>query len=250
MQRIGNVTDRVREREVMDQPDLDQRLHQRALTGLARLNWLSGSVGLVWRPIAELGSQLRRPLSVLDLATGAGDIPLGLWRRARRAGLNLDICGVDVSRRAVEIARSRAQLAGAAVQFVELNVLDDELPLGFDVVVCSLFLHHLDGAEAVALLAKMAAATRHLVLVNDLVRSGLGLMAVYVATRLLTTSSVVRVDGPRSVRAAFTPDEARDLAWAAGLVGLKVSRHWPCRMLLEWTRSTDLPPEPKRRFDA
>lgn len=91
MQQIGNVADRVREREVMDRPDLDQDLHQQALTGLARLNWLSGSVGLVWSPIAELGSQLGRPLSVLDLATGGGDIPLGLWRRARRTGLDLEM---------------------------------------------------------------------------------------------------------------------------------------------------------------
>jgi 2-polyprenyl-3-methyl-5-hydroxy-6-metoxy-1,4-benzoquinol methylase len=242
MQQIGNVADRVREREVMDRPDLDQRLHQQALTGLARLNWLSGSVGLVWPPIAELGSQLGRPLSVLDLATGGGDIPLGLWRRARRTGLDLEICGVDVSSRAVEFARTRAQREGAAVRFVELNALDDELPRNFDVVVCSLFLHHLDRAEAVTLLAKMAAATRHLVLVNDLARSRLGLLTVYFATRVLTTSSVVWVDGPRSVRAAFTLEEARDLARAAGLVGFKISRRWPCRMLLEWTRSTDLPP--------
>lgn len=242
MPRIGDVADRVREQEVMDRPDLDQRLHQRALTGLARLNWFSGSVGLVWPPIAELGSQLRRRLSVLDLATGGGDIPLGLWRRARRVGLDLEICGVDLSPRAVEIARTRARHGGAAVRFFELNALDDELPRGFDVVVCSLFLHHLDGDEAVTLLAKMAAATRHLVLVNDLVRSRLGLMAVYLATRLVTTSSVVRVDGPRSVRAAFTLEEARNLARAAGLVGCKVSRRWPCRMLLEWTRPTGLPP--------
>jgi len=240
--RIGNVADRVREEEVMDRPELDQRLHEQALTGLARLNWLSGSVGLVWPPIAGLASQLRRPLSVLDLATGGGDVPLGLWRRARRVGLDLEICGADVSPRAVEFARTRARHAGAGVRFIELNALDDELPRNFDVVVCSLFLHHLDDAGAVTLLAKMAASARHLVLVNDLVRSRLGWMAVYFATRLLTTSSVVWVDGPRSVRAAFTLEEARDLARAAGLAGCNVSRRWPCRMLLEWTRSTDLPP--------
>jgi len=242
VQQIGRVPDRVREGEVMDRPELDQRLHEQALTGLARLNWLSGSVGLVWPPIAELASQLRRPLSVLDLATGGGDVPLRLWRRARRAGVDLEICGADVSPRAVEFARTRARHADAAVRFVELDALDDELPRNFDVVVSSLFLHHLDRAEAVTLLTKMAAAARHLVLVNDLVRSRLGLMAVYVATRLVTTSSVVWGDGPRSVRAAFTLEEARDLATAAGLVGCNVSRRWPCRMLLEWTRSTDLPP--------
>ncbi len=236
MQQRGGLTERVREPEVMDRPDLDLPTHGRALAGLARLNWLSGSVRIVWPPVAELASRLGRSLSVLDLGTGGGDIPLGLWRRARRAGLSVGIWGVDVNARAVEIARAHAGRAGAAVQFAELDVLTDALPGDFDVVVCSLFLHHLGDGDAVSLLSKMAAAARHLVLVNDLVRSRRGLWLATLAARLVTTSPVVWVDAPRSVRAAFTRDELRDLARAAGLTGATVSRRWPCRMLLEWRR--------------
>ena len=236
MRKIGNIADRVREPEVMDRPDLDATKHRRALAGLARLNRLSGSVGIIWPPIAKLSAQLGRSISVLDLATGGGDIPLGLWQRTRRNGLKLEICGVDVSPRAVEIAQTHAEHAGATVRFAVLQTLTEELPSGFDIVMCSLFLHHLNREEAVALLAKMAAAARHMVLVNDLVRSRRGLILAHLAARLLTMSSVVWVDAPRSVRAAFTIDEVRELALAAGLAGVTVSRRWPCRMLLEWNR--------------
>ena len=191
MQQIGNIADRVREPEVMDRPDLDATKHRRALAGLARLNRLSGSVGIIWPSIAKLCAQLGRPISVLDLATGGGDIPLGLWQRTRRNGLQLEICGVDLSPRAVEIAQSRAEKAGAAVRFAVLQALTEELPSGFDIVMCSLFLHHLNREEAVTLLAKMATTARHMVLVNDLVRSRRGLILAHLAARLLTMSSVV-----------------------------------------------------------
>jgi hypothetical protein len=75
------------------------------------------------------------------------------------------------------------------------------------------------------------------VLVNDLRRSRIGLALAHVVTRLLTTSSVVHTDGPLSVRAAFTTQEALALAERAGLTGPTVRRIWPFRWLLTWKRS-------------
>ena len=82
----------------------------------------------------------------------------------------------------------------------------------------------------------MAAAARHLVLVNDLVRSRAGLMVVAAAARLFTRSPVVWTDASRSVRAAFTVGELHALARSAGLRDIRLTRHWFCRMLLEWSR--------------
>jgi hypothetical protein len=125
----------------------------------------------------------------------------------------------------------------AAIHFSVLDVLAGSLPGGFDVVACSLFLHHLAEEQAVLLLQAMADATQHLVLVNDLRRSAVGLALTHLAAWTLSGSDVVRVDGPRSVRAAFTVHEAAALARAAGLKGAIVERHWPFRFLLSWERS-------------
>src|SRR5918912_1375115 len=76
--------------EVMDQPGLDPRRHAHALRGLARINFWSGSAGILWPDLAALARETApRPLRVLDVATGGGDVPIRLWRRARRAGLDL-----------------------------------------------------------------------------------------------------------------------------------------------------------------
>jgi 2-polyprenyl-3-methyl-5-hydroxy-6-metoxy-1,4-benzoquinol methylase len=224
--------------EIMDQPGLDPRSHTRALRGLARVNFWSGSAGIVWPPVAGLARRLGNPgLRVLDVATGAGDIPIRLWRRARRAGIRLELAGCDVSPVAIQHARARAAAAGAEVHFFVADVLRQELPPGYDVVMCSLFLHHLSEEQARSFLRRAARAARHMVLVNDLVRSLAGLTLAHLGVRLLTTSPVVHVDGPRSVEGAFTPAEAVALAEGAGLRGATVARRWPFRYLLTWSRA-------------
>jgi 2-polyprenyl-3-methyl-5-hydroxy-6-metoxy-1,4-benzoquinol methylase len=232
-----DVRRRRREPEIMDQPDLDRRLHVEALRGLERINLVSGSARILWPPLEKLARAAGPAgLRVLDVATGAGDVPLRLWRRARRAGLPLRLDGCDRSACALDHARRRAREQQADVQFFEWDALGGPLPEGYDVVVSSLFLHHLAEDEAVGLLRRMACAARQLVLINDLERSFAGLLLAYLGTRILSASPVVHSDGPLSVAAAFTRPEALGLAARAGLAGATVQRRWPFRLLLTWSR--------------
>jgi SAM-dependent methyltransferase len=221
----------------MDQPGLDADLHARALRGLGRINRLSGSAAILWPAIAALcTSHPGRTIRVLDLATGGGDVPIDLAIRAARNGLDLRIEGCDISPVAVEFAARGASRAGVTVSFFPLDALADPLPGDLDVVMCSLFLHHLADDEAARLLGKMAGAAHCKVLVNDLRRSRLGYWLACAGCRLLSRSPIVHRDGPASVRAAFTMAEARGLAERAGLDGVRVEPRWPRRFLLSWSR--------------
>ncbi|MEK6258033.1 MAG: methyltransferase domain-containing protein [Planctomycetota bacterium] len=231
------LSERVCEPEVMDDPALDRQRHFAALRGLARLNGLSASASIVWKPIAQLARQLKvNRLRVLDVATGAGDLPLRLWRKARRANLQLDLHGVDISPQALDFARQRAEAEGAEIEFSQLDVLNGELPRGYDVVISSLFFHHLDNRRVAALLRGMADAANHLVLVSDLRRNVGGWLLAHAAARLFTASDVVHTDAPLSVKAALTMHEMRDMAAGIGLKGVTVQRRWPYRFLLAWRR--------------
>jgi 2-polyprenyl-3-methyl-5-hydroxy-6-metoxy-1,4-benzoquinol methylase len=224
--------------EEMDRPDLPAELHEHALGGLARLNRWSGSDRIVWPPIRRLTDQVTdRPLRVLDVACGAGDVMVALARRARRAGIAIDFHAIDISATALDHARRRAAAAGVPVSFNCRDVWTGPLPGGFDAVVSSLFLHHLTVEDAIELLRRMAFATTRLLLVNDLRRTRRGWLLAAAACRLLTRSPVVHVDGPRSVAAAFTPAEALSLAGRAGLHGATVEGRWPFRYLLTWDRA-------------
>lgn len=222
----------------MDQPELDQGLHEQALRGLGQINFLSRSAGILWPAVRRLAAQTGgRPLRLLDVASGGGDVTLALERKARAAGLSLQIDGCDKSPVAIAFAKRNAESRASQARFFELDVLGDSLPSGYDVVACSLFLHHLEQDEAVHLLRSMAAAAGKMVLVNDLVRSRTGYLLAQVAGRVITRSPIVHIDGPLSVAGAFTPAEALELARQAGLEGATCARHWPQRFLLSWSRA-------------
>jgi hypothetical protein len=71
----------------------------------------------------------------------------------------------------------------------------------------------------------MRAAARLGVVVNDLLRTRLGLALVWLATRLLARHRFARHDGPLSVRRAYSPAELKALAAAAGLATPAIRRH-------------------------
>src|SRR5262245_59272912 len=153
---LALLAQRRRQPEWMDQPGLDAGEHTRALRGLGRLNRVCRSDAMLWPAIADVARAAGgEPTRVLDLAAGGGDLAIALARRAGRAGLDVRIEGCDISPVAVRFAGQKAADAGVSVRFFTLDVLKDPVPVGFDVVMCSLFLHHLDETDAVVLLRRM-----------------------------------------------------------------------------------------------
>jgi 2-polyprenyl-3-methyl-5-hydroxy-6-metoxy-1,4-benzoquinol methylase len=159
----------------------------------------------------------------------------GSGREAAGLAISFDAC--DISERAVAVASERAKRAGVDVRFFRADVLRDELPQGYDIVMCSLFMHHLEEPEVVELLYKMKAAAGRMVLVSDLERCALGYWMALSASRAFCRSPVVHFDAPQSVRAAFTVEEFEGLADEAGMDGARIDRHWPRRFLLTWRRA-------------
>jgi 2-polyprenyl-3-methyl-5-hydroxy-6-metoxy-1,4-benzoquinol methylase len=222
----------------MDAPGLDERLHHHALDSLGRAAVVSRVASTLWPAVRSAATaQDCRPLRILDLACGGGHLAVALARRCVRAGIAAEITGWDVNPAALQYARAhlaRASMPG--VEFLQNNALKDTPPAGVDVVVCSLFLHHLNDQQAVELLRQMKEWAQSLVLVSDLRRTNLGYAFARVGCRLLSRSQVFRVDGPRSVRAAFTTVEVRSLVDRAGLVGASVIERWPQRVCVQWWR--------------
>jgi 2-polyprenyl-3-methyl-5-hydroxy-6-metoxy-1,4-benzoquinol methylase len=221
----------------MDQPGLERAEHWQALRGLGRVNTVSRTASLLWPHIARLARQLLKsaePIRVLDVATGGGDTPIALGRLALRSRLKIEVHGCDISREAINYAENQPRAPDSPVRFFVLDALTEDLPPGYDIVMCSLFLHHLDEVAAIGLLRRMACSARRLLLVDDLIRSPLGYLIATVGCRLLSTSYIVHHDGPVSVAAAFTPKEILALAKKAGLSGSQITRHWPESFLLSW----------------
>ncbi|MCC6493624.1 MAG: methyltransferase domain-containing protein [Pirellulales bacterium] len=232
--------------ELMDQADLDEREHGRALKGLARINVASRTCQQFWRYIDEFARRrVRGAVRILDVASGGGDVAFGLWKIARRRGVALQIVGLDLSPTACRFAAERCRRAEPAIEFHAADVIRDELPGGFDVAMSALFLHHLSERDCVTVLRKLAAAAP-LVLASDLRRSTAGYLLAHVACRALSRSPIVHFDGPQSVRNAYSLEEMKSLCAAAGLPHATVRPAWPCRLVVRHQRRYE-PLQPRDR---
>jgi 2-polyprenyl-3-methyl-5-hydroxy-6-metoxy-1,4-benzoquinol methylase len=232
-----SLSSRRRHDELMDQPGLDAGEHIQALQALERVNRVSRSGSHLWREIERLSKKRNgSPLRVLDIACGGGDIAIDLAKRARHARLNIQIDGCDLSPQAVAYAQEQANAAGLNSEFFTLDILADPIPSDYDILTSTLFLHHLDEADALTFLQKMRDAAGRMVLVDDLIRSRLGYLLAVIGCHVLSRSPIVHFDGPVSVQGAFTVSEMRQMANAAGLNGAIFTTHWPQRFLMSWSR--------------
>jgi 2-polyprenyl-3-methyl-5-hydroxy-6-metoxy-1,4-benzoquinol methylase len=224
----------------MDQPGLDHETHRHALAALGKTNRVCGVSRTIWRSIcaARIFPPNGEPLRILDIASGGGDNVIGVARVAKRQGVAIKAGGCDINQVAVDYAQHAANTAGVpSVGFFRLNALEEPLPDGYDVIMATLFIHHLTKSDARELLRRMAAATRRYVLVDDLRRTRLGYLYAWAGGRLLTRSHIVHTDGPLSVRAAFSIAEVEQLAREAGWRDVKFQFHWPQRYLMTWKKS-------------
>ena len=196
------------------------------LRDLRRVNRWLGGVTLSAKAIDAIvgdgrpAEPVAPPITVLDVGNGGADIPVALLERAARRGARLEITGID-SRPEVLAAAVGADRRLTAAAGLTLHVGDGRsLPYpdgAFDVVHCSLVVHHLAPADVEGLLREMSRVARRGVVVNDLVRGRLAYVGAWLLAHLLTTNRYTRHDGPLSVQRAYTLAELVSAIEGAGL---------------------------------
>lgn len=218
--------------ELLDLPTHDPVELAANLRDIRTVNRLAGGSAVVLKHLPRLIADLPRdrPVEILDLATGSGDIPREILAWAARQGQPMHATLTDLSPQILDVARGvLADAPGAA--FVVCDAREAPFPdRAFDVVLCSLTLHHFAPDDAARVLREMDRLSRAGFILNDIRRSAAGFVAAWAASRLATRNRLTRHDMPLSVRRAYTPDELRALLRRAGIANATVSAHPLFRM--------------------
>lgn len=216
--------------ELLDGGDLPHEELERNLDDLAQLNRLPGGQRASTRAVARLLGD-RRPATILDVGTGQGDMTIAFARRG------WEVVGLDADPAVAEVARKRVAET-PAVRIVE----GDARALPFsdaavDVAHCSLLVHHLEPEDAVTALREMARVAERGVVINDLRRGVVPLLATATAVTLLGRCRTTRHDGILSVRRAYRMRELDELLDAAGLRAVTRSATWMPRVVTSAVRA-------------
>lgn len=221
---------RIYQHEILDDHEPEQAVVDKVYSFLAMVNRRFGGAAATLTRF-ETFSRSWRPgerIDVLDIASGAADIPRALitWGRAR--GFDVRVTALDISRSALDYARR----AGPADPRLTFLCADIGRPFcrdaSFDYVTSALFFHHLTDEQVVDVLRLSDRLARRGMVVNDLVRS----RRAWRLTWLLTWPfhPILHYDGPLSIRRALTPEELLALARHAGIPWLTIERHFGERM--------------------
>jgi SAM-dependent methyltransferase len=212
--------------ELIDRPDVDPAELRQEMETLENANrWLGAHVLMLESVRRLLDSHPSGTLRVLDLGTGLADIPRALVAWARQNGLSIVVTAVDGNPKILEFA------SAACRDWPEIRLEQHHLrtlpyaPASFDLVLCSLALHHFSAADTVAILRRMRELARYGYIASDLRRNWLAIATTRLVTMLLFNRRAFRRDAVQSCRAAFTIQELRTIAQEAGLEKFKITRH-------------------------
>lgn len=216
--------------ELLDAPRHDMAELEQSLGHVASVNRWLGGVSAITHYIKPLLSA-RRPIRILDVATGSADIPLQIAKWARMHQHVVEIIATDVHPQMLALARKRCA-AYPEIAVERADALD--LPYDahtFDVALLSLALHHFESEDQFRVLREMSRVAGR-VLVNDLERGWLNYFgALILSATYWRGNRLTRHDGPLSVLRSFTRSELQAIGRAAGL-GDRVDRHFFQRIVL------------------
>lgn len=217
--------------EVMDEPSVAPGEYAQCLRDLAAVNALTFTHAptLAWlsRQVARVE---RRPLVIMDVAFGQGDLLRAIWKWAQQRGLEVELHGVDLNPRSAALARASTP-AEMNIAFHTGDVFAHVPTRRPDFIVSSQFTHHLsdeDVARFVRWLDETAACGWFVV---DLERHALATYGFRALCEVAGFHPIVKRDGLVSIARSFRKDEWCALVSQAG-VEARVTRSFPFRLCI------------------
>jgi 2-polyprenyl-3-methyl-5-hydroxy-6-metoxy-1,4-benzoquinol methylase len=220
--------------EMMDAPYANPQILRQDHGNLRTINKYFGGLRSIRKHAMDLVSRIDRnnPVRILDLATGSADHPIALIELARTLGRSFQITAVERSPLTLSIARERT------AQYPEISVEQGDVlalqypPKSYDIVLCSLAIHHFSRNDAIQILRMMSTISRIGLIVNDLYRSWPAAWTAWIYTHLTTRNPMTLNDSYVSVLRAFTPGELREMADEAGVPNPQIYSHPLFRLAL------------------
>ena len=226
-----NTKKRTDEPEIMDDFAMEGEVLREALDKIAKINQLLGGNQLTLRGVQALIQKIPSTIeiTIVDVGCGNGDMLRTLANYGNKNKLNFRLIGIDANNFTINHARKLSE-DYSNISFQCEDVFGkDFVELKYDIVLCTLTLHHFKKDEILQLIAVFNSNSRIGIVINDLQRSALAYRLFQVLCFVFRLNAMSREDGLVSILRGFKKEELIHFSKKLNLTNYKIGWKWAFR---------------------
>jgi len=234
---LVDTSHRSSEMEIMDDFTMEGALFRDTLDKLEIINRFLGGNSVTINGLKNLlkNQSKNKTITIVDLGCGNGDILRDVAKFGRKNNYSFNLIGIDANLAAIEYAKELSK-EYSELSFKTIDILSEDFKKqSYDVVLCTLFLHHFKNEELISFLKTTTNKATIGVVVNDLHRHKLAYY-LFKLIGFFIKNKMVRQDGLTSVLRAF---KRKDLENIAKEIKVHFSIQWKWAFRYLWILKKD-----------
>jgi 2-polyprenyl-3-methyl-5-hydroxy-6-metoxy-1,4-benzoquinol methylase len=237
---ILNTQYRSTEPEIMDDFAMEGEILRDALDKIAKINQLLGGNLLTLRGVQDLMATIPKQteISIIDVGCGNGDMLRTLADYGSKHQLNFKLIGIDANAFTINHARKLSSNYPNISYRCEDVFGNNFAKLKYDIVLCTLTLHHFKDDEIIALMSVFNENSRIGIVINDLHRSAISYRLFQVLCFVFRLNRMSREDGLVSILRGFKKEELVRFSNKLNLKNYKIQWKWAFRY--QWIIKKDI----------
>ncbi len=229
-----NTKYRTDKSEIMDDFAMEGEILRDALDKIAKINQLLGGNQLTLRGVEDLIQNVSqsKEIVIVDVGCGNGDMLRTLADFGLKNNLNFLLIGIDANNFTISHARILSENY-PNIRYQCKDIFDKSFnELNYDIVLCTLTLHHFKDDEIIYLLNVFFANATIGIVINDLHRSAVAYRLFQALCLVFQLNDMSREDGLISILKGFKKEELIHFSEKLSLKNYKI--HWKWAFRYQW----------------
>lgn len=226
-----NTKFRTNKTEIMDDFALEGEILHVALDKIAKINQLLGGNQLTLHGVQKLIQNIDKieQISIVDVGCGNGDMLRSLADYGKNNNLNFKLIGIDANKFTINYAKELSkQFPNISYQCED--IFDKQfIELKYDIVLCTLTLHHFKDDEIIKLLTTFNKNSSIGIVINDLQRSAIAYRLFQGLCFIFRLNKITREDGLVSILRGFKKVELENFSKKLGFKKYTIDWKWAFR---------------------
>ena len=234
---LVDTSHRSSEIEIMDDFTMEGILIRDTLDKIEIINRFLGGNTVTIKGLKNLikNQSKNKTITIVDLGCGNGDILRDVAKFGRKNNYSFKLIGIDANLAAINYAKELSK-EYSELSFKTIDILSEDFKKeSYDIVLCTLFLHHFKNEELISFLKTTIEKATIGVVVNDLHRHKLAYY-LFKLIGFFIKNKMVRQDGLTSVLRAF---KRKDLENISTQIKVHFSIQWKWAFRYLWILKKD-----------